>query len=246
VRRQDPDREPDEHGDEDQQGEDAGPAAALELLGIELVEAVPAPLGVGIEPWPDSQVDVRITTHRRKSSGIPGEAKLPDVTAFESGTPEAGERFAARLDDAEVRLLSLATRPFPPGLTEPDPGGEERWDAAHVWAHLAEFPPYWVAQVRKILASPADEPVPFGRLADDAGRNGAIERDRLLPPEELWLRVRAGIEDARTCAAGLSPADRQRLGQHPRRGPVTVAFVLDQFVANHLEEHAAQLEGLAG
>ncbi len=163
-----------------------------------------------------------------------------------SGTPEASARFPERLDDAEVRLLSLATRPFPPGLTEPDPGGEERWDAARVWAHLAEFPHYWVGEVQKILASPTGDPVPFGRTADDAGRNGAIERDRLLPPEELWLRVRTGIEEARTYAAGLSQADRERLGLHPRRGAVSVAFVLDQFVANHLEEHAAQLEGLAG
>jgi hypothetical protein len=154
--------------------------------------------------------------------------------------------FATRLDDAEVRLVSLATRPFPPGLSEPDPGGEERWDAARVWAHLAEFPPYWVGEARKILAAPAGEPVPFGRTAEDAGRNGAIERDRLLPPDELWARVRSGIAQARVFAAALTPAERERLGRHPRRGPVTVAFVLDQFVANHLEEHAAQLEGLAG
>ena len=168
------------------------------------------------------------------------------MTAIESGTPEAGARFAERLDDVEVRLLSLATRPFPPGLTKPDPGGEERWDAARVWAHLAEFPPYWVGEARKLIAAPADPPPPFGRLADDPGRTSAIERDRLLPPEELWQRVRAGIAEARAYAAGLSASDRARLGQHPRRGPVTVAFILDQFVANHLEEHAAQLEGLAG
>jgi hypothetical protein len=168
------------------------------------------------------------------------------VATIESGTPEAGARFAERLDDVEVRLLSLATRPFPPGLTEPDPGAEERWDAARVWAHLAEFSPYWVREARKVIAAPADPPPPFGRLTDDPVRTGPIERDRLLAPEELWLRVRAGIAEARAYAAGLSPADRERLGQHPRRGPVTVAFILDQFVANHLEEHAAQLEGLAG
>jgi len=160
--------------------------------------------------------------------------------------PDRSARFAERLDDAEVRLLSLATRPFPAGLTEPDPGGEERWDAARVWAHLAEFPAYWVGEARKVLAAPADSPAPFGRLADDPGRSAAIERDRLLPPDELWQRVRAGIAEARAYAAGLTQADRERLGQHPRRGPMTVAFILDQFVATHIDEHAAQLEGLAG
>ena len=131
------------------------------------------------------------------------------MAAIESGTHEAGARFAERLDDVEVRLLSLATRPFPPGLTEPDPGGEERWDAARVWAHLAEFPPYWVGEVRKIVAAAADPPPPFGRLADDPARAAAIERDRLLPPDKLWQRVRAGIAGARAYAAGLSPSDRE-------------------------------------
>jgi hypothetical protein len=168
------------------------------------------------------------------------------METLESGTPGARADFAERLDDAEVRLVSLATRPFPPGLTDPDPGGEERWDAARVWAHLAEFLGYWVVEARRILAAPADEPVAFGRLADDPGRATAIEHDRLLAPDELWQRVRIGIAEARAFAADLSAADRERMGLHPRRGPVTVAFVLDQFIAKHLEEHTAQLEGLAG
>jgi hypothetical protein len=165
--------------------------------------------------------------------------------AAEPNPQQDATDFLARLDEAEVRLVSLATRPFPPGLSDPDPGGEERWDAARVWAHLAEFPGYWVAEARKILAGSRAQPVPFGRLAGDAGRIGAVERDRLLPPDELWEHVRDGIAEARTFATDLSPEQRQRLGEHPRRGAVTVAFVLDQFIATHLEEHAAQLERLA-
>jgi hypothetical protein len=167
------------------------------------------------------------------------------VAAGQGEVQKEGGGFMERLHDAEVRLLSLATRPFPPGLTEPDAGSEERWDAPRVWAHLAEFPAYWVAEARKILAAPVDQPTQFGRLADDPGRIEAIERDRMLPSDEVWQRVRSGIAEARSFAMALSPADRARVGQHPRRGPVTIAFVLDQFVANHLEEHAAQLERLA-
>ena len=158
------------------------------------------------------------------------------------------EQFLERLDDAEARLLSLATRPFPPGLTEPDPGGEERWDAARVWAHLAEFPAYWIGEAQKILAESEDggEPPAFGRVATDARRIEAIERDRLLAPEELWRRVRDGIEDARSYARGLTSQEWERLGEHPRRGAVTVGFVINQFVASHLGEHAEQLERLTG
>jgi hypothetical protein len=161
--------------------------------------------------------------------------------------PPTLQQFLDRLDDGEARLVALATRPFPAGLTDPDAGGEERWDAAQVWAHLAEFPAYWVGEARKILATSADgPPPPFGRTATDAGRIAAIERDRFLLPDELWQRVHSGIGTARAYATGLSPDEWQRLGEHPRRGPVPVGFVLDQFVAGHLGEHATQLEKLAG
>ena len=37
------------------------------------------------------------------------------------------------------------------------------------------------------------EPVPFGRIADDANRLGMIERDRTLPLAVLFQRVDAGL-----------------------------------------------------
>lgn len=150
-----------------------------------------------------------------------------------------------RLDDAEMRLELIADHPFPAGFTDPDPGGEERWDAPRVWAHVAEFVPYWTSQVRLILAGPPGEPAPFGRTAADPARSAAIERDRLLPPEELWRRVRAGIDGAKAAIAEMPPSDWDRLGMHPVRGPVSVGFVFEQFVAKHLDEHCAQLQKLA-
>ena len=63
----------------------------------------------------------------------------------------AVDELIARLADAERRLGEHASRPLPPGLTEPDPGGEERWEAGQVWAHLAEFPAYWLAQAQRVV-----------------------------------------------------------------------------------------------
>ena len=150
-----------------------------------------------------------------------------------------------RMDVAEARLAGLSRMPFPEGQTDPDPGAEETWGAAHVWAHVAEFVGYWPVQVRAILAAPPDTSPPFGRLKTDTSRTDPIERDRALSREQLWTKVHDGIEAARAEVATLTPADLERTAEHPVRGIVTVGFVVESFVVKHLEEHADQLDKLA-
>ncbi|MGH2455743.1 MAG: hypothetical protein ACRDHD_05745, partial [Candidatus Limnocylindria bacterium] len=60
------------------------------------------------------------------------------------------ESYLDRLARAERRLAEHAARPVPAGLTDPDPRTEERWEAGQVWAHLAEFPAYWLGQIRHV------------------------------------------------------------------------------------------------
>ena len=66
------------------------------------------------------------------------------------------EAIRERLGRVERRLADHAARPLPATLTDPDPGAEERWEAGQVWAHLAEFPGYWLEQVRAVLAAAHD------------------------------------------------------------------------------------------
>jgi len=158
-------------------------------------------------------------------------------------------RLLRRLQAVERRLAAHAARPTPlPGLTEPDPDREERWEAGQVWAHLAEFPAYWLDQARRIVAghrAGAPEPVPFGRTREDPGRIGAIERDRHADPAELMRRVAAGIA---AVAGELRDLPRETLaarGRHPTRGEMNVTHLFERFVVEHLEEHADQLDLLA-
>ena len=152
-----------------------------------------------------------------------------------------------RMRSAERRLAEHAVRPLPSGLSDPDPGEEERWEAGQVWAHLAEFPAYWLDQVRRILAAHdggEPGPIPFGRTKTDAGRVGAIERERRTDPGELLRRVAAQIEELSTTLARL-PADAwDVMGLHPARGEMSVRTIVERFVLSHLEEHADQLDGL--
>jgi hypothetical protein len=158
-----------------------------------------------------------------------------------------GDDFLRRLDGVEARLAALAgNEPEPGALTDADPGTGERWDRAQVWAHLAEFIPYWIEQTRPILRGQASgAPVPFGRTQSDPERIGAIERDRHEAVSTLWASTREDIALLRTFLSGLLPEQWLDVGRHPTRGPMPVTGIAEEFLVGHLEQHADQLEGLS-
>lgn len=154
------------------------------------------------------------------------------------------DALVARLSDAERRLAEHASQPLPSGLADPDPGGDERWEAGQVWAHLAEFPAYWLAQAQRVIAQPTHSPVPFGRVKTDAGRLEAIERDRHTDPQALLDRVRSSLAEVNDAVRSWDDETWRLRGMHPARGEMTVEQIIDKFIANHLEEHADQLDSL--
>jgi threonine dehydratase len=152
-----------------------------------------------------------------------------------------------RLDRVERRLGEHAAQPVPSGLTDPDPGGEERWEAGQVWAHLAEFPAFWLGQVRAVLAAAdagQEQPIRFGRTKADADRIAAIERERHTDPGELLDRVRRDLAEVREAVRGLPDAAWTVRGEHPTLGEMPVSGIVERFIVGHLEEHADQLDGL--
>jgi threonine dehydratase len=158
------------------------------------------------------------------------------------------EDLLERMARAERRLREHAAQPIPAGrLTDPDPGAEERWEAGQVWAHLAEFPAYWLVQARGILeAGQRGEPglVAFGRTKTDGGRLAAIERERHTDPAQLLRRVERELAEVRQ-AMGEWPADAwEARGLHATRGEMPVRELVERFIVAHLEEHADQLDGL--
>ena len=154
------------------------------------------------------------------------------------------ESVGARLAAVEARLKSHAAGPAPDGLTEPDPGETERWEAAQVWGHMAEFVPYWLVQLDNVVRGYAGEPVPFGRTKADAARLEGIEAGRRQLISELMARVHDGLEKWTRYLSTLPPDGWQAIGLHGRRGAMDVRAIVETFLLDHLEEHAAQLDGL--
>src|SRR5512143_2897420 len=101
----------------------------------------------------------------------------------------------ARLRTATEDLLAFtpgiaAREPWP--LAEiygPEP--EASWGPPELLAHVEEFLPYWMGEIERVLAAPADTPASFGRIATDPLRIGVIGRDRSLPLRELVARIRS-------------------------------------------------------
>src|SRR5215472_16756044 len=92
--------------------------------------------------------------------------------------------YLARVDEVEQRLkvLMKASRR---GLTNADGQTGDRWTVEQVWAHLAEFVPYWISEAEHLIAVGSTVPQPFGRTKDDQGRLAGIEEGRHRPLSEL-------------------------------------------------------------
>lgn len=161
--------------------------------------------------------------------------------------------FLARLAAVRRRLAAHAARAErPAGQTAADARTGERWDDGQVWAHLAEFQPYWLAQLGSVAeaarAGGGSEPVavPFGRTAADAARAAAIERDRTIPATALHARVQAQAEATAAFLRGLDARGWSAVGLHPTLGAMAMPAMVERFLIGHLEEHADQLDGLTG
>jgi hypothetical protein len=161
-----------------------------------------------------------------------------------TGRPEA-DRLILRLQHVTMRLEGHAGGTAPAGLTDPDQPTGERWEWGQVWAHMAEFIPYWIAQVRRVEAGDGNEPVPFGRTKTDTERTDAIERDRGRPVADLWGRMRSQMADLWNLIDHLPREAWGKRGLHPTLGVMDMTSIFDDFLVGHLEQHADQLDGLA-
>jgi hypothetical protein len=156
-----------------------------------------------------------------------------------------GTDFVARLESVEQRLDQHASAEVPTGVTDPDPGGTEQWEAGQVWAHMAEFVAYWQSQAESVIAAYDGDPVPFGRLKDDPGRIAGIEMGRHGAVRQMRGQLRDEIAELKRYLAGLTSAEWNAVGQHATRGAMDVEAIVGTFVINHLEEHADQLDKLS-
>ena len=168
---------------------------------------------------------------------------MTDQSPVAISTP-AKDDILKKLDAAQQRLEAIAKDAQPSGLTQPDPGGTEQWNGAQVWAHMAEFVPYWQQQLANVISAYGGTPVPFGRTTADAARVSAIAAGVTGSVPNMMQQVQAALQMTREYLNNMTPEQWQAIGMHARRGEMTVPQILQAFTLDHLEEHAAQLQAL--
>lgn len=157
----------------------------------------------------------------------------------------AYEEYVERLGRSQEELQRMAAAAVASGAqTEPDPSTGQRWDAGQVLAHVAEILPYWVVQMRGLVAVGSGRP--FGRTATDGARAAAIERYRNEPVESLLARIGDGIDDVLAFLKAAGEKDLAVQGLHSTIGEMSVRQILERLIVDHFEEHVEQIKSLAG
>ena len=153
----------------------------------------------------------------------------------------------ARLAAAERRLVEHASAPVPDGLTEPDPGGRGTLGGGpgvgpprRVSGLLAGTGPVHHRRRIRSTSCPLDESRPTRNGSPPS--SGIATRIR----RRSWRGCVLPLEEVGDDARAWDGETWRRLGSHPTRGEMTVERIVEEFIVNHLEEHADQLDALAG
>jgi hypothetical protein len=167
----------------------------------------------------------------------------PASNGSETGGHEI-ERQLARMEAALRRIERASPRVPPEARTAPDPASGEVWGRAEVLGHVAELIPYWHGEVAKVLDAGGGG-VPFGRVKATPERVARIEEHSRRDPSSLLADARAAFDALCSTLRSLPESSFALTGTHQTKGPMTVAAIVEEFLAAHLEEHADQLEALA-
>jgi hypothetical protein len=145
--------------------------------------------------------------------------------------------------DLDVRILSLVDRLDPARLHTlvPAADAEETWSAAIVLAHLAEFPRFFAAELRRFLADPA---VPVGRTLEHPERLLALEAAGGRTLDELRTAVGAAFADLALALEELTDDHLPMTTNNRQYGDEPLTAFLDRYVTGHKRGHLDQLAAM--
>lgn len=148
--------------------------------------------------------------------------------------------YTERMRTARDNLVRMRSR-VEMGPPPPDDLPRRRdWVDREILAHIDEMLPYWLGEIERVLTG-AVQPIPFGREPADLVRVLTVDRDRTLPVSELYGRLDNSLERVLRRLLELDERQVARRGLHKRRGEMTVKQIVDAMLAEHLEEHCAQM-----
>ena len=160
-----------------------------------------------------------------------------------NGRETPGEVQAHRLEIAYAQLADLLSQPENAGRLRVHEG-ETEWSAMQVLGHVVEMIPYWLGQCQMLIR--AETPPVFGRTPDAPERLAGPERGAASDVEALLGVLNEEVQAAARAIEEMTPAERDKRGQHIRRGEMRVEDVVELLVVAHMEEHLVQVREVLG
>lgn len=164
------------------------------------------------------------------------------MTASPAGVPataDAVRRSNAVLDSA----LLAAAEALPVDRLHAIPQGDH-WSAAHVLAHLGEFPHFFAGELRRWHG---DRGVGVGRTHEHPDRLAAVSDQavgRVTQPE-LVERARRAFAALAEALALLADSDLRATTHNVKYGEEPLSSFLDRYVLGHKAGHLEQLGTLS-
>jgi uncharacterized damage-inducible protein DinB len=153
--------------------------------------------------------------------------------------PNEGDQLASRLERVVGSVVEKVKGLSSEALhREPAPG---EWSVMMTLGHVSEVLPYWSRQARRVALSDRDDEL-IGRALDDPDRVGAVERHATARVDDILPLLRDGLAEAARTVRDLPPDRWSRTAQHPRLGAITVEYIVEHFLVEHVEEHLGQIE----
>ncbi len=142
----------------------------------------------------------------------------------------------ARIESTVEQLLNEIER-LPADVLYREPA-EGEWPVMSTLAHLEELLPYWAHEAADTAASPGRA---IGRNLDDPRRVVPIAEHGHDSLDAIVPRIRAALAECLTTLRAIPEDGWQVVGQHLHRGAMTPEQIVEAFLCNHTQEHAAQI-----
>lgn len=143
------------------------------------------------------------------------------------------------LEETTRRIESIV-RPLPHELLtwRPTP---DVWSIMDNLAHIEEFVPFWIGEMRAMLADP---PQLWGRDQRHAGRLEAVRDTSSRELDALLRNIQSEIANAAKYLHTLndSALETEAVSRNPNWATKPVSFVLDTLLVKHLSDHCNQIQ----
>jgi uncharacterized damage-inducible protein DinB len=116
---------------------------------------------------------------------------------------------------------------------------ENEWTIMQNLAHIVEFMPYWAGEIEKLVAAPGSN---FGRTPEDVGRLQGISEHEMASLSKIKEALPGSYQRLDEVLKKLKDSDLELTGKHVRYGEKPLAWLIEEFVTNHLRGHVEQIK----